>query len=87
MLSIRARNPPDTDIVSVLQKFKVSFNLLVSFFINSFFCYCINSVSPQTDIQSAQIKGPELIFVHKIRQKSRDLYAVFTVRFKNKWHI
>jgi len=32
MLSIRARNPPDTDIVGVLQKFKVSFNLLVSIY-------------------------------------------------------
>jgi len=31
MLSIRARNPPIQDIADVLAKFKVSFNLLVSF--------------------------------------------------------
>ena len=32
MLSIRARNPPNQDIVDVLRKFKVSFNVLVSSF-------------------------------------------------------
>jgi len=75
MLSIRARNPPDTDIVGVLQKFKVSFNLLVSiyFIVTSLtgavakycdesLCLCVSlSVCPRG----------------YLRNHMRDLYQIF----------